>query len=236
MTGAACLTALAALRADAGYATLAVPEESLAIAETIALEPVKVGWTDESAVDTIAAAAERAGALAIGPGLGRRAERHALVRALLERIDLPAVVDADGLFGLEPVERSAPLVLTPHAGELGRLLGTGSDQVGEHRLESARTAAERYGAVVLLKGPDTIVAAPGAGAIVSDLGPPALATAGTGDVLTGVAAAFLAKGLEPQLAAAAAAVAHARAAELAPHRVGLLASDLLAALPGALDA
>jgi NAD(P)H-hydrate epimerase len=235
MTGAACLAALAALRADAGYATLAVPEESLAIAETIALEPVKIGWSDESAVDTIAAAAERGGALAIGPGLGRGAERHALVRALLERIDLPAVVDADGLHGLEPVERSAPLVLTPHAGELGRLLGTGSDQVGEHRLESARTAAERFGAVVLLKGPDTIVAAPGAGTIVADLGPPSLATAGTGDVLTGVVAAFLAKGLEPQLAAAAAAVAHARAAELAPNRVGLLASDLLSSLPAVFE-
>jgi NAD(P)H-hydrate epimerase len=103
--------------------------------------------------------------------------------------------------------------------------------VGAHRLESAHTAAERFGAVVLLKGPDTIVAAPGAGAVVSDLGPPSLATAGTGDVLTGVVAAFLAKGLEPQLAAAAAAVAHARAAELVPHRIGLLASDLLSTLP-----
>jgi NAD(P)H-hydrate epimerase len=236
MTGAACLTALAALRADAGYATLAVPEGSLAIVETIALEPVKVGWTDEGAVDAIATAAERAGALAIGPGLGRGEERHALVRALLERIDLPAVVDADGLFGLQPVERSAPLVLTPHAGELGRLLEAGSDWVGARRLEAARSAAERFGAVVLLKGPDTIVAAPGVGAIVSDLGPPSLATAGTGDVLTGVVAAFLAKGLEPQLAAAAAAVAHAHAAELAPHRTGLLASDLLATLPAALDA
>jgi NAD(P)H-hydrate epimerase len=235
MTGAACLTALAALRADAGYVTLAVPEESLAIVETIALEPVKISWTEEQAAETIAAAAERAGALAIGPGLGRTETRQALVRELLRRVDLPAVVDADGLFALEPVERSAPLVLTPHAGELARLLGTGSDWVGAHRLDAAHTAAERFRAVVLLKGPDTIVAAPGAGAIVSDAGPPSLATAGTGDVLTGVVAAFLAKGLEPQLAAAAAAVAHGRAAQLAPHRAGLVAGDLLAALPATLD-
>ncbi|HEY4633844.1 MAG TPA: NAD(P)H-hydrate dehydratase, partial [Candidatus Limnocylindrales bacterium] len=107
--------------------------------------------------------------------------------------------------------------------------------VGAHRLEAARRGADRFGAVLLLKGPDTIVAAPGRGAIVCDLGPPSLATAGTGDVLTGVVAAFLAKGLDPQLAAAAGAVAHARAAELAPQRAGLVASDLLASLPRALE-
>jgi NAD(P)H-hydrate repair Nnr-like enzyme with NAD(P)H-hydrate dehydratase domain len=107
--------------------------------------------------------------------------------------------------------------------------------VSEHRLEAAQQGAERFDAVLLLKGPDTIVAAPGVGSIVCDLGPPSLATAGTGDVLTGVVAAFLAKGLEPQLAAATAAVAHARAAELAPYRAGLIAGDLLASLPVALE-
>jgi len=235
MTGAACLSALAAFRADAGYVTLAVPAESLAIAESLVLEAVKISWTDEDAVETIVAAAGRAGAIALGPGLGRGSGRRALVRGLLERIDLPAVVDADALFELEPFERAAPTVLTPHAGELARLLGTDSEWVGAHRLEAARQAAERFGAVVMLKGPDTIVAAPGAGVIVSDLGSPALATAGTGDVLTGITAAFLAKGLEPQIAAAAAAVAHSRAAELAPQGVGLIASDLLDSLPAVLE-
>ncbi len=236
MTGAVCLTGLAALRADAGYVTLAVPHESLPVVESVALEPVKIGWSEDDAAAVISEAAERAGAVAIGPGLGRGDGRRALVRALLERVDLPVVVDADGLFGLEPVERAAPLVLTPHAGELARLLGADSEWVGAHRLEAARSAAERFGAVVLLKGPDTIVVAPGEGAIVCDLGPPALATAGTGDVLTGIVASFLAKGVEPRLAAAAAAVAHARAAELAPHRAGLVASDLLETLPRVLDA
>jgi len=235
MTGAACLSALAAFRADAGYVTLAVPAESLAIAESLVLEAVKISWTDEDAVETIVAAAGRAGAIALGPGLGRGSGRRALVRGLLERIDLPAVVDADALFELEPFERAAPTVLTPHAGELARLLGTDSEWVGAHRLEAARQAAERFGAVVMLKGPDTIVAAPGAGVIVSDLGSPALATAGTGDVLTGITAAFLAKRLEPQIAAAAAAVAHSRAAELAPQGVGLIASDLLDSLPAVLE-
>jgi NAD(P)H-hydrate epimerase len=235
MTGAACLSALAALRADAGYVTLAVPAESLPVVETLALEPVKIGWRDDDAVETIAGAAVRAGAVAIGPGLGRTESRQRLVRALLERLDLPVVVDADALFGLEPVARPSPTVLTPHAGELARLLGTDSAWVGAHRLVAARQGAERFGAIVLLKGQDTIVAGPGEGAMVCDLGPPSLATAGTGDVLTGVVAAFLAKGLEPQLAAAAAAIAHARAAELAPHRAGLVASDLLESLPAALE-
>ncbi len=236
MTGAACLSAMAALRADAGYVTLAVPKAALPAAETLALEPVKVGWSDASAVETIARSAERATALAIGPGLGRSDERRALVRELLHTLPIPAVVDADALFGLEPLERDAPTVLTPHAGELARLLDADSEWVNAHRLAATQQGADRYGAVVVLKGADTIVAAPGVGAIVCDLGPPALATAGTGDVLTGVVGAFLAKGLEPQLAAAAAAVAHGRAADLAPHRAGLVASDLLDLLPLSFDA
>ena len=235
MTGAACLSALAAFRADAGYVTLAVPSESVSVAESLVLEAVKIGWNDEDAVETIAAAAERAGALALGPGLGRGPGRRALVRSLLETIDLPAVVDADALFDLEPFERAAYTVLTPHAGELARLVDTDAEWVGAHRLEAARKAAERFGAVVVLKGSDTIVAAPGSGVIVCDLGPSALATAGTGDVLTGITAAFLAKGLDAQFAAAAAVIAHGRAAQLAPHRAGLVASDLLELLPQALD-
>jgi NAD(P)H-hydrate epimerase len=234
-TGAACLTALAALRADAGYVTLAVPAASLPVVESLVLEPVKVGWSEDDALETVAAAAERAGALALGPGLGRGEARHALVSGLLERVDLPAVVDADALFGLQPGARSAPTVLTPHAGELARLLDTDSAWVGAHRLEAVRAAAERFRAVVLLKGPDTLVASPGSGVIACDLGPPSLATAGTGDVLSGVVASFLAKGLEPALAAAAAAVAQARAAQLAPFAAGLVASDLLDSLPAVLE-
>ncbi|HET9437567.1 MAG TPA: NAD(P)H-hydrate dehydratase [Gaiellaceae bacterium] len=233
MTGAASLTAMAALRADAGYVTLAVPAASLAAAEMLAREPVKLAWNDEDAVDAIVQAAERASALALGPGLGRGPGRRELVRALLERVDLPAAVDADALYELEPVERAAPTVLTPHAGELGRLLG--DDAVDAHRLRAAREAARRFGAVVLLKGADTIVASPGGSAVVCDLGTPSLATAGTGDVLTGVVGSFLAKGLDGATAAAAAAVAHGLAAASARHRAGLVASDLLDALPAALD-
>jgi len=235
MTGAACLSALAALRSDAGYVTLAVPHDALPIVEALSLEPVKLGWSEEDAVEAILEAASRACAVAIGPGLGRGEARHTLVRELLGRVDLPAVVDADALFGLEPLERAAETILTPHAGELARLLGTESDWVDAHRLEAARRGAERYDAVVLLKGADTIVAQPDGTTTVCDLGPPSLATAGTGDVLTGVVASFLSKGLDAPTAAAAAAVAHGLAASLVPHQAGLVAGDVVAALPATLD-
>jgi ADP-dependent NAD(P)H-hydrate dehydratase / NAD(P)H-hydrate epimerase len=235
LTGAAVLSATSALRADAGYVTLAVPTASLPVVESLVLEPVKVGWGGGDAADTIVEASGRAGAVALGPGLGRGNEARALVRTLLERLALPVVVDADGLFGLEPVERSAPTVLTPHAGELGRLLDEESSWVAAHRLQAAARCSELFGAVCLLKGPDTIVSEPGGASVVCDTGPPSLATAGTGDVLTGVVAAFLAKGLEAPVAAAAAAVAHGLAAAAAPRQPGLVASDVAAALPAVLS-
>jgi NAD(P)H-hydrate epimerase len=229
MTGAICLTAKAAFRADAGYVAVAVPKESLPIVETQLLEAVK------APLDRVEELAERASALAVGPGLGRGDEERALVRRLLTELQLPAVVDADALFELEPGDWPAPRVLTPHAGELGRLLGEESKWVDAHRLEAVRRAADRFKCVVLLKGADTLVAAPGEGVLVSAAGRPSLATAGTGDVLTGILAAFLAKGVDARLAAAAAAFAHGRAAELAPHQVGLVASDVIDALPRALS-
>jgi NAD(P)H-hydrate epimerase len=234
-TGAPVLTATAAFRADAGYVTLAVPHESLPIAEVLALEPVKRGFGYASALETLAPDLERASALALGPGLGRSDEARALVRGLLTSSRLPAVVDADGLFGLEPFERDAPTVLTPHAGELARLLDVESAWVAAHRLEAAARCAERFGAFVLLKGADTIVRAPDGSTVVCDAGPPSLATAGTGDVLTGVVGAFLAKGMDATDAAVAAAVAHGRAAAAVPHQAGLIASDVAAALPAALS-
>jgi NAD(P)H-hydrate epimerase len=228
MTGAACLVAEAAFRADAGYVMVAVPQASLAVVETKLLEPVKGTWAE---VDRLA---EKARAVAVGPGLGRTDEARALVVRLLRDLHVPVVVDADGLFGLEPFDRAAPTVLTPHAGELARLLGEQSAWVDAHRLEALRRAVERFRCTVLLKGADTLVAAPGEQVLVCDLGTPALATAGTGDVLTGIVAAFLAKGLQPRLAAAAAAAAGGVAAELLDPQRGAVASDLLTTLPRAL--
>jgi ADP-dependent NAD(P)H-hydrate dehydratase / NAD(P)H-hydrate epimerase len=179
-------------------------------------------------------AAERANALALGPGLGRGDEARQLVRCLLEETDLPAVVDADGLFGFEPVEREPTTVLTPHSGELARLLEVETAWVDAHRLEAVHRALERFKCVVLLKGSDTIVAAPGARTLIS-AGTPRLATAGTGDVLTGIIGAFLSKGMEGQLATTTAARVHADAALAAPQARGLIASDVIAALPAVLE-
>jgi NAD(P)H-hydrate epimerase len=225
MTGAAALAARAAFRADAGYVAVAAPAESLPVLETLVLEAVK------RPLDDVFDAAGRASALAIGPGLGRGPDRKALVRKLLEEADLPAVVDADALFELEPVERSAPAVLTPHSGELARLLGEESRWVDAHRLEALARAVERFRCAVLLKGADTLVGAPGAGVLVRSVNLPGLATAGSGDVLTGIVAAFLAKGMEPQLAAAAGATAQAVAAHSAGRPGGLVAGDVVEALP-----
>jgi NAD(P)H-hydrate epimerase len=228
MTGAAALCARAAFRADAGYVAIAAPSESLPVLETLVLEAVKRPLDDASA------AAERARALAIGPGLGRGDEARGLVRRLLAATEVPSVVDADALDGLEPVARRAETVLTPHSGELGRLLDEPSAWVDAHRLEAVERAVERFGCVVLLKGADTLIGAPGEGIWVVGENAPALATAGTGDVLTGIIAAFLAKGLDARTAAAAAALAHRRAARAAGRAVGLVASDVVEALPAAL--
>jgi ADP-dependent NAD(P)H-hydrate dehydratase / NAD(P)H-hydrate epimerase len=228
ITGAPALAARAALRADAGYVTIAAPAESLPVLETLVLEAVK------RPLEQAFEAAGKAGALAVGPGLGREEESKGLVRRLLAEVDLPAVVDADALFELEPGEWPAPRVLTPHEGELGRLLGRESKEVAAHRLASVQEAAERFDSVVVLKGEDSLVAAPGRGVLVCALGLPSLATAGTGDVLTGITAAFLAKGIEPQLAAAAACAAQQLASHEAAQRYGLVASDVIEALPRAL--
>ncbi|MGH2933002.1 MAG: NAD(P)H-hydrate dehydratase [Gaiellaceae bacterium] len=226
LTGAPSLTAMAALRADAGYVTLVAPESTLPVFEQRLLEVVKRPLPDD-----LGELAAKASALAIGPGLGRDDRTRSLVRRALAELALPAVVDADALHGLEPADWPAPRVLTPHEGELGRLLDRPSAEIAAHRVAAVREAAERFGCVVLLKGPDTLVAAPGRGLLVSSLGLPSLATAGTGDVLTGIVGAFLAKGMDAQVAAAAAAAAQQLASVAAEQRAGLVASDLIDALP-----
>ena len=225
LTGAAVLAASAAFRADAGYVTVAAPRDSLPVLEQQLVEAVK------RPLDDVWEAVERARALALGPGLGRSEERKALVRRLLEETDLPAVVDADALWELEPFRRGAETVLTPHSGELARLLDAQSAWVDAHRLQAARRAVERFGCVVLLKGEGTIVAAPGDEPTLVCPGYPSLATAGTGDVLTGIIGSFLSKGLDARLAAAAGATAHAAAAAEAPQQAGLVASDVAGMLP-----
>jgi ADP-dependent NAD(P)H-hydrate dehydratase / NAD(P)H-hydrate epimerase len=249
-TGAPCLSAEAAMRAGAGIVTVCVPEPSNLVFEVRLLEAMSracsaddEGRMTPEAADTIMAAAKRARAVAIGPGLGRSDGTRALVRILLDRLDVPVVLDADGLWALAGhldwvFSRDAGTVLTPHAGELGRLLGRTSDWVASHRLNAVQGGADDVGATVLLKGADTLVGAPGRGVLVCDLGNPGLATAGTGDVLTGIVAAFLAKGMKPTDAAAAAASAGGVAAGLAAQShgtAGMLARDVIEALSPALS-
>jgi NAD(P)H-hydrate epimerase len=245
LTGAPCLAAEAAMRAGAGYVTCCVPASLEAIFEVRLLEVMTLGLLDAdghhtpAGVDRVLATAEqRGGALVVGPGLGRGATAVEFARGLVARAEVPVVLDADGLNAHagrlgDLAERRAPTILTPHAGELGRLLEIDSAAVGAQRLRSARTAAERTRAIVVLKGDDTIVAAPDGRVAISPGGAPALATAGTGDVLSGVIGAMLAKGIEPFTAACAGVRLHLDAGRLvATERDpgSAIASDVIDAL------
>jgi len=237
MTGAAELSSRAALRAGAGLVRLGVPGLD---APPVALEVIgrplpREGW-DVRVLDEL----DRFKALVVGPGLGRDTEQGAAVRGVVARAPTAAVVDADGLYALENVDRAAEVVgarshatvLTPHDGEFAHLAG---EKVGADRLDATRQLASRTGATVLLKGSTTVVADPAGQVLLSATGDPRLATAGTGDVLSGVIGAFLAQGLGGLQAAAAAAWVHGTAAHLGWSR-GFVAGDLLDLLPAVLSA
>jgi hydroxyethylthiazole kinase-like uncharacterized protein yjeF len=248
LMGAPAMASLAALRAGAGYVTACVPISLQQILDTQLLEVMTRGLADEDGALTpegLSAAEDslaRAGCLALGPGLGRAPQSAHFARELAHEASPALVLDADGLnahagslAGL--AAREAPTVLTPHAGELARLLEIDSEQVQSQRLEHARKAAEQAGAIVVLKGDDTLVVEPGGCVAISRGNSPALATAGTGDVLTGTIAALLAQGMEPFAAAAAGVQLHARAGREAARRQGapegVIAGDVIAALPAA---
>jgi hydroxyethylthiazole kinase-like uncharacterized protein yjeF len=248
LTGAPAMAALGAMRAGAGYVTVAAPASLELAFSTRLLEAMFVPLAEEDgalcteALQGALKAVSRADVVVLGPGVGKSEGAQALVRELVQRIDVPLVIDADGLNALAGEldalrHRRWATVLTPHPGELGRLLEVDSAEVQRTRLAHARAAAARSRALVVLKGDDTLVAAPSGQVAVSRGGAPALATAGTGDVLSGVTGALLAKRLPHAHAAAAAVFAHVRAGQLAaaPHGPdGVIASDVIAALPAAL--
>ncbi len=249
LTGAPRMAACAAMRAGAGYVTACVPASlQTIVASGGPPELMTRGLPDEDGgfsaggVDSVLEAAKRGGALALGPGLGHSDGAVAFARRLAHEVDVALVLDADGLNAhagclIELAARSAPTVLTPHAGELGRLLELDSDEIERERLRHVRAAAAHGGAVVVLKGDDTLIADPSGRVAVSPGGSPALATAGTGDVLTGVIAALLSHGLDPFTAAAAGVWLHAAAGREAARRQGgaegVIATDVIAALPAA---
>ncbi len=245
LTGAVRMSSLAAIRAGAGYATVAVPADLEPIFESGRPEVMSAGCPGgdgclaPASLKPLLKAFEGAAAGVLGPGMGRDPGTVELARGAAAAIAAPLVIDADGLnaFAGEAARlagREAPTLLTPHAGELGRLLGRSSEEVGARRLTAAREAARQAEAVVVLKGDDTIVA-DGERVAVNALSAPALATAGTGDVLSGLIAAMLARGLEPFAAACAAVLAHARAGREAAQRIGaaesVIAGDVIEAIP-----
>jgi NAD(P)H-hydrate epimerase len=248
LTGAVRMTSLAAIRAGAGYATVAVPADLNLVFEIAQSEVMSVACPggDGCLVPASEKAAlrvfERAAAGVLGPGLGRDPGSFELARSLVGKIEAPLVIDADGLGAFagrlgDLAGRKAATVLTPHAGELGRLLERKSGEVDSRRLASAREAANAAGAILVLKGDDTIVT-DGERVAVNAISAPALATAGSGDVLSGMTAAMLARGLEPFSAVCAAVAAHARAGQEAARRLGVaeavIAGDVIDAIPSAL--
>jgi len=250
LTGAVRMSSAAAIRAGAGYATVAVPADLEPSFELGQPEVMSVGCPGGDGclapvgIKALLGAFERAAAGVLGPGLGRDPGAIELAREAVAAIGCPLVLDADGLNAFAGqldllAGRAQATVLTPHAGELGRLLGRDSGEIDAHRLAAAREAAEAADAVVVLKGDDTIVT-DGTRVAVNALGAPALATAGTGDVLSGVVAALLARGLEPFAAASAAVLAHAGAGVEAAQRIGaaesVIATDVIDSIPLALRA
>ncbi|MGH2699160.1 MAG: NAD(P)H-hydrate dehydratase [Actinomycetota bacterium] len=246
MSGAALLTTRAAARMGAGYVTLVSTSYVDHAKRNVIPEAVSRIVKDRSelgpeVLEEFATDFERADVVAMGPGLGRGARQRDLIEAALSEIEVPLVLDADALNGLAEDttllgKRTNPTVITPHPGEMGALLQLSAGEVQADRLGAARRAAGELGCVVLLKGPGTIVVPPEGAAIVNPTGGPELATAGTGDVLTGVIAALLGEHLEPHQAAVAGAFVHGLAGSLAGRAAGgrgVVAWDVAEALPAA---
>ena len=244
MAGAAALVGNGALRAGAGLVRIATPDAALDTVAALAPCCTTAPLPDDGAclcaeaAETVLALAEGQDAVALGPGLGRTPAVGSVVRAVLEGVEIPIVLDADGLNAIaadaaEVIARARNgLILTPHPGEAARLLGTSAQDVQADR-EAAAERLARLGAVAVLKGAGTVVC-DGERLYVNETGNPGMATAGAGDVLTGMMAAFLAAGMPLFEAAVLAVWAHGRAGDLAAERLGLLgltAMDLLGCVP-----
>jgi hydroxyethylthiazole kinase-like uncharacterized protein yjeF len=248
MSGAAVLCGSAALRGGAGLVRVAVPGDILPIVAagnpcymTAALPQDDEGRLDTAAANDLLSLARANDVVAIGPGLGRSSAMTTLLATVLDHLQMPIVLDADGLNAFDQntahLRRSAPLILTPHPGEFGRLLNIDTATVQAHRRQLAMGFAAENALVLLLKGHGTIVT-DGRRVYQNTTGNAGMATAGSGDVLTGLVAALLAQGLEPFAAAQLGAHVHGLAGDLARDalgEVGMIAADLLAYLPRALQ-
>ena len=250
MTGAALLVAEGAARAGAGLVHVAVPEGILPIVQSGLAEAVFVplpegpeGSVAASAWEALEGGMDRFDAVAIGPGLSTEGETPAFIRSLVRASPVPVVADADAVNAFvervgELRDRASDLVLTPHAGEFGRLFGMPSAEVLDDRVGFARKASADTGAVVVLKGAPTLVALPEGEVRINPTGSAALATGGTGDVLAGAIATYLARGLTPADAATAAVYVHGLAGQVVGRRMGEggTAGDVALGIPAAVEA
>jgi hydroxyethylthiazole kinase-like uncharacterized protein yjeF len=248
-TGAAALAARAAMRCGAGLVTAATAASQQPVLATLVIEAMTAALSETGAhsvafkaIDVIIELAASRDAAAIGPGLGLDADTQALARELVRTLERPLVVDADALTALAghlELLDAAPAArcLTPHPGEMARLLGTTVADVERDRVGVARRLAVQHRAYVVLKGGGSVIATPLGEVYISPTGNAGMASGGTGDVLTGMVGALLARGLPPAAAVQAAVYVHGRAGDLAAARLGqeaLIASDVIAALPEAL--
>ncbi len=247
MLGAAALTSLAAMRAGAGLTTLAIPQSLNATAQK-KISPVIMTYPlPETAAQTVSTTALRKlfknptgyQAAAIGPGMSRNPNTQRFIRQFIKSSPWPLVIDADALNALAGhteilTNTSVPVILTPHLGEMARLVNKSPDEIQKKHHAIAKEFAKRYRCHLILKGHRTLIAAPSGKIFVNTTGNAGMATAGSGDVLTGILAAFLAQGLEPLPAARAAVYLHGKAGDLAAKdktQLSLIATDLIDYLP-----
>jgi len=232
LTGASVLAARGVLRAGAGLVTVALPEsqappvlDSLPEAMVLPLPETGRGASGEQAQEIILDALPGKKVLAIGPGLSRNPETARLVRALIPQVRVPLVIDADGLNALAEspsvlLECTTEVIITPHPGELGRLLGLTAAEVQVRRIEISREFSKKYGVLVVLKGAHTVIATPAGEVFVNSTGNPGMAAGGMGDVLTGIIASFIAQGHGMLESAVLGTFLHGRAGDLAASRIG----------------
>ncbi len=249
-TGAPILTSEAALRSGAGAVVLAFPasiHQVLARRLTeVIMAPVTetpAGTLGPEALPEIRARCQWADAVALGPGLSRDEATMAFVRELLSTVHKPFVVDADALFALKGhssilKRRKSPAVLTPHTGEFAVLTGGDAREADTFRIAAAHGAARHFGSVVVLKGAPTVTASPGGSVMINSTGNPGMATIGSGDVLTGIIAGFIAQGIPAERAACAGVFAHGLAGDIAAGRFGMrsmVATDIGSSIAGAIS-
>jgi hydroxyethylthiazole kinase-like uncharacterized protein yjeF len=249
MTGAACLSSMAALRIGAGLVFLGIPESLNSILEEKVTEVITKPLPETesktfglAAFDLICDEFSESDVLVMGPGLGRHEETAGLIRKILPKISVPTIIDADGINNLTLDDLKAvkgPIMITPHPGELSRLMGRSVKEIQRDRIEAAKSTAKELGLPVVLKGASTIIAVPDGKTYINPTGNSGLATAGSGDVLTGIIAGLLAQGLSLADAARLGVYIHGLAGDIAADKkteYGMIASDVLEAIPEAIVA